>query len=74
LHYSLDDDIDERTLSASEFEEELEMPDPLDVNITEEHIDPMDINTVNTTQGEEDMDISYSEDVESPEHKAESCQ
>jgi hypothetical protein len=42
LHYSLDDDIDERTLSASEFEEELEMPDPLDVNITEEHIDPMD--------------------------------
>ena len=50
------------------------MPDPLDVNITEEHIDPMDINTVNTTQGEEDMDISYSEDVESPEHKAESCQ
>ncbi|CAB3977647.1 Hypothetical predicted protein [Paramuricea clavata] len=54
---SLDDDIDEQTLSASEFEEELEMPDPLDVNITDKHIDPMDINTVNTTQGEEDMDI-----------------
>jgi hypothetical protein len=31
----------------------------------------MDINSVNTTQGEEDLDISYSEDVESPEHKAE---
>jgi hypothetical protein len=27
------------TLSASELEEELETPDPLDVNITDEHID-----------------------------------
>ncbi len=64
MHYSLDDDIEERTLSANELEEESEMPD---VNITV----PMD---TNVTQGEQDMDISYSEDVESLEHKAESCQ
>jgi hypothetical protein len=64
LHYGLDDDIEERTLSANELEEESEMPD---VNITV----AMD---TNVTQGEQDMDISYSEDVESLEHKAESCQ
>ena len=64
MHYSLDDDIEERTLSATELEEESEMPD---VNIT------VPMNT-NVTQGEQDMDISYSEEVESLEHKAESCQ